>query len=89
MAGKMRLTDSMRDALDLMAREYGTSSVPFRTGEALLKRGLAERYTLYVSKAVYVTKDSVTPQGWPPDKMHEWFITLAGRALSSSGKTGE
>ena len=75
----MKLTEAQRRALKRMAENYGTESVLFNTGEALRRRGLADRYTERVSHAVYVTKDSETFQSWPPSDKHQWFITPAGR----------
>ncbi len=86
-----KLTDSQIKALRQMTEHYGTMCVRFQTGESLLKRGLAERYTQCVIAADYVTHKGAHPQGWcskdAPAYRHEWYITLAGRAaLQEAGR---
>jgi hypothetical protein len=57
-----KLTDSQIKALRQMTEHYGTMCVRFQTGESLLKRGLAERYTQCVIAADYVTHKGAHPR---------------------------
>ncbi|MEV5525347.1 hypothetical protein AB0N43_33490, partial [Streptomyces pseudogriseolus] len=67
-----KLSDSQIKALQKMAEHYGTAGVRFQTGESLLNRGLAARYTQRVVAADYVTWDAITPQRWcSPDQPAE------------------
>jgi hypothetical protein len=83
----------MTEQLGRMSRSYGTTNINFRTGEALRRRGLAERYTLHVIKAEYVQQDTATDQGWAsrrePAQRHEWYITIAGRAALAQSEEGK
>jgi 6-phosphogluconate dehydrogenase len=80
----MKLTEAMRNELAHISRCEGAQNVRFQTGEALRRRGLAERFTLHVIKAEYVSKDASTDQGWAtrrkPVQQHEWYITNEGYA---------
>lgn len=80
----MKLTPTMMEGLRTIGGCYGASGVNFQTGEALRRRGLADRYTIHVIKAEYVSRDCSTDQGWcskrKPSQRHEWYITDAGRA---------
>lgn len=89
----MKLTAPMLSALRKMNETYAATNIHFRSGEALRRRGLAERYTEYLVKAVYVQSDVETVQyehpASAPLQHHEWYITPAGRrALAKRGEVG-
>jgi hypothetical protein len=85
----MKLTEAMRRGLALLASgEWGANNIRFTVGEALRKRGLAERYTTYVVGADFADKDGVHVQYRQDDSLarHEWWITPAGRAVLDGGE---
>lgn len=85
-----KLTPAMFRALEKLTGPSG--NIPFQTGEALRRRGLADRLSTYVFKREYVSKDDVTNQ-FPDDVSpknpviwHEWYITQEGKwALRDNG----
>jgi hypothetical protein len=79
------LTEAMLRELRHLDRMTGPSyHIKFRTGEALRRRGLAERYTYYVVGADWANEDGVHEQyrHTKPRPLHEWSITPAGSALA-------
>jgi hypothetical protein len=85
-----KLTPAMLTALDKILANR--DDISFQTGEALRKRGLADRLTTYVFKREYVSKDHVINQFTKgvshknPVVRHEWYITQEGRwALRDAG----
>jgi hypothetical protein len=88
-----KLTPAMKAALEEMLTPYVHQSIRFQTGEALRRRGLADRLSTYVIKREYVTRDDVTPQ-FPKDVSaknpvvwHEWYITQEGKWALQAAKT--
>ena len=85
-----KLTPSMLQALQRIDGP-GNPDIRFQTGEALRKRGLADRLSTYVIKREYVSKDDVTQQfsddisAKNPVVWHEWYITRDGRAALAKG----
>lgn len=85
-----KITPAMFRALEKLTGPHG--EIPYRTGEALRARGLADRLSTYVFRREYVSKDYVTdqfPKGISPKNpviWHEWYITQEGRwALRDAG----
>lgn len=81
-----KLTEAQEKALKWLARNDGNRCYWHRFGtmEALRRRGLAERYTTHVIRAVYAQQNTTTVQ-WEepatkPHVVHEWYITHAARA---------
>ena len=86
MTGQTKMTDAQEKALRWLAKNDGKRCYWHRFGtmEALRRRGLAERYTTYLIRAVYAQQNTMTVQ-WEesaekPRVVHEWYITPAGRA---------
>jgi hypothetical protein len=76
----MRLTEAQRRALKRMSITFSVCGIRFDVGEALRRRGLACRYTEYIERAEYASKDEIVDQGWRGHVRHEWHITPDGRA---------
>lgn len=76
------LSKTMREALSYVERGVLCPPASFRTLEALRRRGLVTRYTIYSIGADYFEADSKTPQyrnrSKEPYQIHEWAITNKG-----------
>lgn len=82
----MKLTEPMMKALRKL-NAGNRHPGDFKTLEALRRRGLAERYTVYAIRADYVTKDGATCQyratSRKPHLVHEWWDTPAGLEIET------
>lgn len=77
------LSPTMIDQLRRIA-SGAWAGVPFRTGEALRRRGLAARLSTFETRAEWVTATRVVDQGWRAQWRHEWSPTQAGTELVNS-----